>query len=341
MVKININIIERNITGTASQEEQEILYAWLELSTTNRDTYFRMKNLWDSISIKTYTHEDIRKEWQLLVDRIEKKEIQVSQKTVSARRFSMRSFLRYAAVFILALGLTWTIAYWQQSPKEIVSTVYQQFTVPPGQRTQVVLSDGTKVWLNATTTLKYPVDFGKNSRHVILDGEATFDVTPADMPFTVSADQVTVTVLGTKFNVRGYSNENYIETALVEGTVKMSNAREEVILSPGQVASFLKESEKTIVKEIPEIENKLGWNTNKLIIEGERLADIVKVLERRFDVTITLTDKELNDYRYTGKFVYNENIEQVLQVIAATTAIHYTIDKQQITISKKKGGNVK
>ena len=336
MAKININIIERNITGTASFEEQEVLFAWLESNSANQYSYYRMKNIWDSSFVNSYTREDIHKEWQLLINRMENQKKKNRKTPINSRFFSFTPLLRYAAIFIFTIGLTWGIIHWQQSNNDIPDISYQQFIIPPGQRSQVVLSDGTKVWVNAATTLKYPIDFGENNRIVIVDGEATFDVVPTNKPFIVKTDNITITVLGTKFNVRGYSNENYVETALIKGSVKMSSEKEEIILKPGETASYLKENNKISIRKIPEIENKLSWNSNQLIFEGECLKDITRILERWFNVSITIAESELNEYKYTGKFVYNESIQQVLKVIAATTAIQYEINGSEIIISKEK-----
>ena len=337
MSKINIHIIERNITGYATDEEKYALQSWLEHDKTNRDAYFRMKNIWDCCRIKGYSQDDIRREWELFARRIHSIELKPKY---AARTISIiRPLMRYAAIFVLAVPLAWALASLLQSPKQLpepqqIAVTYQKFIVPNGQRSQVVLSDGSTVWLNSGTEFQYPSNFGVNNRQVILCGEACFQVTPSDIPFTVKADEVEITVLGTHFNVRNYATDNDVETALFEGSVKMQTTKDELTMHTGDLATYQKDQQTTEVRHVANIANKLAWSNNYLIIDGERFEDIARKLERWFNVQITITDNDMKDFRYTGKFVYNETVHQVLKVISMTTSIKYKIDGDKITISK-------
>ena len=337
MPKVNIQIIERNITGYATDEEKAILHLWLTLDKANRDTYFRMKNIWDSCRIKGYSLEEIHREWELFANQIDATE-EEPQRAVR-RVFAIRLWMRYAAVIAIILGLTGVLVLLLQSPQSISpqqpQITYSQITVPNGQRTQVILSDGSKVWLNSGTVLRYPSNFGIQNRQIILNGEAGFQVATSDIPFTVIADQAEITVLGTHFNVRNYDTDNDVETTLFEGSVRIQTPREQLTVKPGEVATYRKDLQTANVKQIPDITHKLAWNNNRLFIDGERFEDIARTLERWYDVHITITDHELKAYRYTGKFVYNETIAQVLKVISATTPIQYKIVGNEITVSKE------
>ena len=334
MSKINIYIIERNITGCATSEEQSVLLTWLERNNANRDAYFRMKNIWDSCRIKGYSQDEIRREWELLAKRINT--IETKPQPAIRRVLNIRQWMRYAAVFAAAVGLTWALVSLLRSPSEQTppQIAWQQFTVPNGQRTQVILSDGSKVWINAGTTLQYPSDFGIQNRQVILNGEASFNVTPSDIPFTVTAGELEITVLGTHFNVRNYPTDGYVETALFEGSVKLHTPRNEWIMKPGEAVRYWKEQQTADIKQMPDVAEKFAWNNNHLIINSERLEDIARTLERRYDVRITITSDELKEERYTGKFVYDETIQQVLKVISLTTRLQYKFEGNEITISK-------
>ena len=337
MSKINIHTIERNIVGCATCEEKSALLAWLDSNKANRDAYFRMKNIWDFCRIRGYSQSEIRHEWELFAKRFNTIELEAKQATCIIS--FIRPWMRYAASIAVAVGLTYVLALYVASPKQTTELVAQQVTylkiiVPKGQRTQVILADSSRVWLNAETILEYPSDFNINNRSVILNGEACFQVAPSDIPFTVTADEVQITALGTHFNVRNYSTDDYVETALFEGAVKIQTNQEELIISPGEAVTFLRQLQTTEVRHVPNISNILAWNNNHLIIDSERFEDIARRLERWYDVKITITDEELKNDRYTGKFVYNEDIRQVMRVIAATTPIKYQIEGNVITISK-------
>jgi len=150
----------------------------------------------------------------------------------------------------------------------------------------------------------------------------------------VTADEVEITVLGTHFNVRNYPTDDYVETTLFEGSVKMQTPRDELIIQPGELATWRKNQQTADVRQVPNIANKLAWNNNQLIFDDERLDDLARTLERWYNVQITIINADLKNYRYTGKFVYNETIHQVLKVISMTTTIKYKIEDDMITISK-------
>jgi ferric-dicitrate binding protein FerR (iron transport regulator) len=114
----------------------------------------------------------------------------------------------------------------------------------------------------------------------------------------------------------------------------MQTSRNELLMTPGDVATYWKDRQTADVKQISNVADKFAWSNNHLIISGERLEDIARMLERRYDVRIVIINPELKDDRYTGKFVYNETVQQVLKVISLTTKMQYEIEKNEIIISK-------
>jgi ferric-dicitrate binding protein FerR (iron transport regulator) len=244
--------------------------------------------------------------------------------------------MRYAAIIAVVMGLTWAATLLLQPEQaDVQPLAFQQITVPYGQQTQIVLSDGSKVWLNAGTTLQYPSDFGVRNRMVILNGEASFEVAASEVPFTVTAAHVEISVLGTRFNVRCYQEDDLVETALFEGSVRMKIPGKEFVMHPGELAICHKEQQTAEVKQMQDIDYRQAWVNRHLIIDRKRLADIAIELERRYDVQIDITDEGLKDCRYTGKFVYNEDIKQVLKIISHTTPIRYKMEGKKITVSRK------
>lgn len=326
--KISLHIIEKNILGSASAEEQSRLYEWLESDENNRESYFRMKNIYDSSRMQGYTTEEIRNEWELLLKRINST---IENKKRPSRSFSI--WKNYVAIIIAVLALSWTAITLRQSEKTVI---YQQFTVPNGQQTEVILADGSKVWINAGSTLKYPSDFGIKNREVILDGEAGFQVTPSKIPFIVETNDINIKVLGTYFNIRNYASNDFIEISLLKGSIQMHTPQQEFTMKPGEIATYHKQQQTANVKKDANIADKIAWSNKQLIINNERFEEIAHILERWYNIQIVLANDELKEYRYTGKFIYNEKIEQVLEVFRATTPIHYQIEGNKITISKQK-----
>jgi len=216
---------------------------------------------------------------------------------------------------------------------------YNTLTVPYGKRFQIVLSDGTKVHLNAGTSLKYPVKFitGLN-REVFLDGEAYFDVVKdAEHPFLVNADDLNISVLGTKFNVTSYPENELINTVLVEGSVEVFkkdaelNSKERSILQPGYKAAWHKQNKNIRVDKV-NIEQFTAWMDGRLILNEVAFENIQKKLERQYNVTFINNDEILKQRKFTARFDI-ENIDQVMKSLSASATFTYKINNNQIIIN--------
>lgn len=384
MTKIDINIIERNITGTASAEEQEILCAWLESDKVNRDAYFYMKNLWDSAAAKNHTYNDIHKEWLLLFNKIKEKETANSENSASMqkpphtqqtqqtqafiRKFPLKSFLRYAAVFVIAFGLSWAIqkitADSAGTSGAFASPQFTEILVPYGSKAKVKLPDSSSVWLNAGARMKYRANFENNIREVHLQGEGFFDVVKDSLrPFIVSGNGIDIKVIGTKFNLMANADDNLIEATLVEGAIEVlgmtdPNTQSNVILKPGQKLTLYKENDKYAVHSIQEaglliaeemkspvkirnaklvektnVEITTAWTENKLVFVKERFEDVKTKLERWYGVEIEVKDKEILDYRFTGTFE-KQTFEQAMNALSKAASCRFKIDKNKVVITK-------
>lgn len=217
--------------------------------------------------------------------------------------------------------------------------IYNTLTVPYGKRFKIVLSDGTKVHLNAGTSLKYPRKFLKGvSREVYLDGEAYFDVVHDDNhPFIVNAKEVSVKVLGTEFNITSYPEDHDINTVLVEGEVevykgeKASNTSNPVLLKPGYQATWNKKDKNMTVKQA-DIEQFTAWMTSRLILDEETFENILKKLERQYNVSFINNNTALTNRRFTARFDI-ENIDQVMKSLSISASFKYTVKNNKIIIN--------
>jgi len=214
--------------------------------------------------------------------------------------------------------------------------VYNEINVPNSKTLQIELSDGTKVWLNAGTVFRFPQNFTAKNRTVFLQGEAYFEVTKnKKRPFIVDSKGIQVEVLGTKFNISAYDNEEYISTTLVEGSVNVFQTelpKEKLQLTPNFQAKFNK-TNVHFSKSKVDTRVYTSWIDNTLIINNLSFSEILKKLERRYDVVITNTVSELNNEVYRGEFK-NETIETILKTITLSTPFNYTINENKITITE-------
>lgn len=207
---------------------------------------------------------------------------------------------------------------------------------PMGMRSSIILPDGTKVILNAGTTLSYPTAFVSDQREVKVNGEAFFEVShDKDHPFIVNAEDVKVKVLGTKFNVKAYDDDDNIEVTLAEGKVGVGLDTKNLIqIMPGQQIKYMKASHRFIKREV-RLQSYTSWICGKFYFTNYSLEKIAKQLERSFNVRIQILGNDLRNAAFTGDFVRGENIDQILRVMTANRPIKYKIEGDQITISKK------
>ena len=217
--------------------------------------------------------------------------------------------------------------------------VFNVLKVPKGKLFKVVLSDGTRVILNAESSLKYPVSFihGKN-RHVFLTGEGYFDVVKdANHPFIVSSEDLDIRVLGTKFNVSAYPENREINTVLVEGSVNLTDSSNEygevdgVLLEPGYMAEWDRFYKKMAFDKV-DTNIYTGWIDGKLIIKETKFEKIIKKLERHYNVQIESNYLTLNHQIFTASFT-NESIEEVLRVFSKETPFEFEFIENRITIN--------
>ncbi len=211
-----------------------------------------------------------------------------------------------------------------------------RLTIPFGKRFELQLADGSEIKLNSGTTIAFPPTFNKmQQRNVFLNGEAYFSVEKDENhPFVVHTEHMNIRVLGTRFNVSSYGNEELTSTVLEEGSVAVYRPavdyKEEasLVLSPGQQAVIEKE---IFQLSTADTEKQLAWTSGQLFFENDRFEDIIKKLERYYNVPLEISSPELNDVRYTGTFT-TETLEQVLEAFKKNTDFEYLVDDNKIMI---------
>ena len=217
--------------------------------------------------------------------------------------------------------------------------VYNTLTVPYGKRFDVLLSDGTQVTLNSGTSLKYPVQFlNTENRQVFLDGEAFFNVAKDSVnPFIVNTNQLNVRVLGTKFNLSSYPEDQFVNTTLLEGSVSVYNKQDTFdsskasLLEPGFKAEWNKYNKQILIEEA-DIAMHTDWLNGKIILRHVPFKNIVKKLERHYNVEIVNNNPKLDEELFTASFDI-ETIDQVFQTFKLTYEMDYKINDRQIIIN--------
>ena len=222
------------------------------------------------------------------------------------------------------------------SDEEAASTgpvAMHEIEVPTGGEFTLILSDGTKVWLNSQSTLKYPAVFSKDKRIVQLTGEAYFEVTHrSTQPFEVVAADQTITVLGTSFNVSHYPEDQEIVSTLVEGKVRIdTRAGSKTTLSPGEQSVYNKESNE-ITRQKVNVEKYIAWKNGLFYFENESLERIMKILSRWYGVKVVYTNPAQKQERFTGTLKRYNTFENVIDLIEMTQDVKFEIKENVVII---------
>ncbi len=209
--------------------------------------------------------------------------------------------------------------------------IYNIIEVPKGGQFQVTMADGTKVWLNAMSSLRYPLNFKANERRVELDGEGYFEVAKnPSAPFRVQTRKQTVEVVGTHFNINAYQNENSIRTTLLEGAVKVkSDGNKSVLLAPGEQASVTGSSIK--VKEI-DVELAVAWKNGNFMFNNDNLETIMHQIARWYDVEIVYNNENVKNSLLSGTISRFDNASQVFDILELTGLVRFKVEGRRVIV---------
>ena len=232
---------------------------------------------------------------------------------------------RIAAILFIPLLIA-TIWLYNQPKTPVISLPFamQEINSPPGIRSKIVLPDGSSVWLNAGSSLKFRVPFDSFSRDVALTGEAFFDVKKnPDAPFIVQSGTARVKVYGTRFNCKAFSDENKIEVVLEEGKVSLNTGGAdkviEKIMKPGDRAVIDRSDNQTNITN-EKIEKYIAWHDGKLVFDETPMQEVAIQLSRWYGVEVVIDDPKIMKYRITTTFD-NESLHQVLELLRISSPI--------------------
>lgn len=316
---INIDLLTRSVAGEVSAQEQQEVEIWIAASKANRREYEALRKAWDLLD---GTHPgqaiDIDTEWEY------HKKI-LHGKGTSGKRIRLNPFIRLAAVLVILFGIGLLIL--QTLPKNAVKTRIAETET-------IVLPDGSRVTLNASSKLSYADNFGDDSRQVALKGEAYFEVKrDTARPFRIMLEGAEIQVLGTAFNVRAYKSSDKIEVTVSEGKVSFYDKKrvgKKVIITPGEKAEFNR-LKKTVTKQENDDRNYLSWKTRKMIFEDDALSDVAATVSRVYHTEI-IVDDNLKNCRLTTRFE-DKDLDTVLEILESTFDLTSINEKGVIQLS--------
>lgn len=332
MEKNNIpwEAIAARLKNEADKVQKEQIQQWLDASEEHPVILSGIIDAWSITQSKTafYT-PDLAGNWQKLMERIN---YQPKQKELPNRYFR---WVAAAAILVIGflLGSVFNEGFLSETKKNIT---YTSIVAPKGSKTQVVLPDSTRVWLNSGAELQYASNYSAQNREVNIKGEAYFDVVKdPDHPFVVHGPKFQVKVFGTSFNMNEARNSEWADITLVSGSVQVLSLQGKKLcdLKPGEQL-LLKENQYQVQKA-ENLEALDAWRRNMLIFDNQPFDEVIPYLEKWYGVKITLDKAGSSNHRYTFK-VKTESLREVLNLISIITPIAYCIEGEQITIKYKR-----
>lgn len=349
-------ILRKFLNDTSTESEFKEVIRWLDNDFQSQQSAKWVYNDWNDFQLEEGAWENEKHDE--LLNRIHHKINIGKNNPLRANKLSLASEILIKAAAILFLpvlglliyNLSGTTDHYLQCVDCPIDSL--EIVAPVGSQTVVHLSDGSEVFLNHGSKLRYPQYFTGATRNVVLLGEGYFKVAhnPAQ-PFVVSTEHLTIKALGTSFNVMAYPDEKIIETTLVEGKVTVSHMEQNEIsvpigaMVPGQHLRYNSASGKfTCTQE--DIAKYVAWKEGKLIFKNESIVNITGRLSRWFNVEFEIHDADVREYTYTATFV-DETLSQILDLLTIATPIRYrmlpreklpdgTFSKQKIIIERKK-----
>ena len=315
-------LIEKFRSGKRlTKNEFELLHNYINNSNEESEISLLLKENWQKCQPETV---------DLPFEKLRHKIRLTSGKNNSHRLFIFLS--RAAAILFVPLFLVTMYLYlnpFHNTGKLMLST-------QKGERTSVVLPDGSKVWLNADSRLFYPSDYGEKSRNIEIEGEAYFEVAKnKELPFRVTSGDIVTEALGTKFIVSAYPDRLEIKSSLVEGSVRISSGNVQKVLTAGQQLVYHKKQSQLRLRAF-DVNSELAWKNNQLTFRLMPFCDVISVLEKWYDVEIEFDPDHFKSETLTVRFKEYETLETILQVLAKTNSFSYYLDDDVIRIKELK-----
>jgi ferric-dicitrate binding protein FerR (iron transport regulator) len=343
---MNKELLEKYCNNACMAEELSSVLEWFEGSVRTPEGKALLFKIWEELPDE---ESDLKINFDFILDKIhhkvnmaQSKKLleEANQNLIRYRRkeYFIKILTRVAAILMLpafSFGLYMSLKYQSAMHGQIsVNQAYNEVYSSVDAITKVTLPDGSNVWLNHRSTLKYPAMFHGDSRTVELTGEGYFEVTHnPKIPFIVKAGEIQVLAHGTIFNILAYPDEDKIETSLINGSVELQrlNADRKIVsllkMKPSDLAIYQKIDKEIITRTIVD-ERYYSWKDGKLIFKKEPMGEVAKKLSRWFNVDIQVQDPELLELTYTATFVH-ETLPQVMELLTLVTPINYSISNRK------------
>lgn len=336
--ELNTTLLAKFLAEECDNSEKQLVSEWLSKSSKNRETMKEFEKLWEASGHSDFSEDvfDSNLEWVVLQHRIEDETLNFNKKSVNRSTWLslynpiLPTLSKVAALFIVAavVGLFFIDRFYVEEVQP-VEPAFNEISMDKGYRGGVTLSDGTKVYINSDSKIIIPKVFKSNKREVFLEGEAFFEVAKnPNKPFLIRTKGAIVEVLGTSFAVRNYPGDNIIQTVVSEGTVSFSSDNKSinngVILTAGNLGRLNLDNNEIKTEHVSDIDFYLSWKDGYLTFQNEKMKEVAKQLERKYDIEVVFDSKEIADMKLTAE-LRSRSLVRVLETISMSLKIDYTL----------------
>lgn len=319
-------MIIRELNGKASYEESIKIDQWINENPENSKLYHE---LWSAYQLTSPDVDIIISDKEAAWKKIAH-QITTNKSKVSFYMQCLRISAAAVIFFLIGIGIQY---YLTEKASSDFLNQYSKIVVPEGQKSMIVLPDGSKVWLNAGSELKYKNSFNSRIREVELEGEAFFEVTKdLSKMFKVYSGGVSIEVYGTAFNVKNYKDEKKLEVTVENGNVGViEDGIKLADLTIGKQLSMNKET-KNVLFNTANVAIVTAWKNNELVFDGTPFEEVIRYLERWYGVSITIEEKMKKKHNYTFK-VKTESFRELLELLKEITPLQYRINGKNVVIT--------
>lgn len=304
-----------------TDNETIILENWMNESPDNRKTLQYFKEIFlNKEDIGSFQEINTNNAWNKHLKRVN-----------ASKSLSIRTLLKYAAI-ILPLVIASSLFFNWDKLNISQGTDYCNLLVPKGQVKEIVLADGSKVWLNSDSQLKYPSHFNGDTREVYLRGEAYFSITKnKQKPFIVNSDLMDIKVLGTEFNLSCYEESQKVEATLYEGKIAYKTNNNKGILEPGFQAVLDKKSNKVEVRKVI-VSQYTSWKEGIYLFDGINIEELAIKISRWYNVEVIIKDDSVKKMEFTGAIEKNKSVEFIIELLEETNSVKCKLEDSVLLI---------
>ncbi|WAC09331.1 FecR family protein [Dyadobacter pollutisoli] len=331
-------LIAKYLAGECSPEEKLAMEWWLE-NYDNHQLFKQIQSAWQNEQEPAPEPEFNAESGLARLNSLISEADSSADEPVEKRfnYFKISSWMAAASVAVL-IGLGYFFVNKNNEKKTLTRLDYSEKVSGKDEIVKLVLPDGSEVWLNKNSKIAYPKAFEADQREVYLEGEAFFEVVPnPSKPFIVHSDKVSTRVLGTSFNVKAYKGDELASVSVATGKVEVSKEIERgtsiriTQLTPQQELVINTEKDETYIDIVSTFDIG-GWRRDPLVFRNNTYTEVIASLEKQYNVTIDLKNKNLSQCRVMASFNEGANLKSVLELLSISNSFRYTIDGSQVTI---------